>query len=48
MNDAAILAAAVGLLCLAFALMAALADWWDERDQVDARRRNPQNQARPK
>ena len=37
MNDAAILVAAVGLLCLAFALLAALADDMDARD---ARRRN--------
>ena len=48
MNDAAILVAVVGFFCLALALMALLADWWDERDQVDARRRNPQSQARPK
>ena len=48
MNDAAMLVAAVGLLCLAFALMAALADWWESDDRADARRRNPQNQARPK
>jgi hypothetical protein len=40
-NDAAMLVAAVGFLCLAFALMAALADWWDDRERVDARRRNP-------
>ena len=45
MNDAAMLAAAVGLLCLAFALMAALADWWESDERTDARRRN---QARPK
>ena len=40
MTDSAILVAAVGLLCLAFALMAALADWWESDDRADARRRN--------
>jgi hypothetical protein len=45
-NDAAILVAALGLLCLAFALMAALADWWESDDRADARQRNPQPHAR--
>lgn len=41
MNDeAVILVAVMGFLCLAFALMAALADWWESPEQTDARRRN--------
>lgn len=46
MSDAAILVATVGLFCLALALMAALADWWDvTEERRDAYRRN---HARPK
>ena len=39
-NDAVILVAAMGFVCLAFALMAALADWWESADRADARERN--------
>lgn len=40
MNDAVILVAAVGFLCAALALMAALADWMGEPERWDSRRRN--------
>ena len=40
MNDAVILVAAMGFLALAFALMAALADWLGEPERWDSRRRN--------
>lgn len=46
MNDAAILAAVCGLFCLALALMAALADAWDDRERADVRNRN--HVSRPK